>query len=815
VPYRPPLVPYESTAADPPDLPVRGPGEQGLVVVIRAVPVEVQGSGPGAGVLLSGAGGGGIQLWVEVRAVADGVIRVRVSRERDARSRSAAAITLVDPPPYEAGRVEPAPGDPGLEIQGRLEIPGRLRVVAGPLVAEVSTDPWHLEFADADGNPLLAEDPGTTDISGRVRTLPLGYSTAAGDPTPVAYHESFTAAPDEHFVGLGERFTGFDKRGQQVLMWNYDAFGVESDRSYKNIPWYLSSRGYGLLVGGGAPVRFDLCASTGSSVQIVVPDDLLDYYVVGGGDPAAVLRRYARLTGHPTRPPRWAFGTWVSSSFIPDDQERVLSRARRLRADGVPADVLHLDCYWQVAGHWSDQAWDAEHFPDPAGMLATLAEQGFRVCLWINSYVSRESPLFRVGDAAGYFLRRPEGGTYLVDVWNGFQPPCGIVDFTNPDATAWFTDLLRPLLRQGVAAFKTDFAEAVPADAVSFTGMRGVDLHNVYSLLYNDAVAAVTGEVTGHRLVWARSTYTGGQRHAAQWGGDANASYPALAATLRGGLSHGLSGVPFWSHDAGGFAGTPTPDLYARWVQFGALSPLLRLHGTTSRLPWDFPEPARSAAIEAIRLRYRLMPYLLSAAADAAETGLPMLRALLVDHPDDPAAWQADLEYLLGGDLLVAPVIGAAARRSRPAAGSRRVYLPEGRWMDWWSGRVYGGGRHVGVDPALAEIPLFARLGALIPVAAPVEAVGDRPFPELCLVSVGGLDARTTIRDVDGDTEVVAVRRGEVLDVTVTGPAPVRAVCLPPRSDEDGGTAPPARVLLGGAPVPLTDGYGLFSRPER
>jgi alpha-D-xyloside xylohydrolase len=477
-----------------------------------------------------------------------------------------------------------------------------------------------------------------------------------------------------------------------------------------------------------------------------------------------VLDRFDQLTGRPLLPPKWAFGTWISSGFYVDTQDQVLARARTIRERGIPCDVLHLDCYWQVAGHWSDLSWDEANFPDPAAMLASLADLGFRASLWINSYISERSPRFDEAQARGYFLRRADGSTYVADVWHGSQPSCGIVDFTNPDATAWFQDLLRPLLRQGVAVFKTDFAEGVPADAVAANGMVGTELHNVYSLQFNDAVAAVTAEIAGHAMVWARSSFLGGQRHSAQWGGDTNCSYPAMGSTLRGGLSHGVSGVPFWSHDAGGFTGTPSPELYVRWAQFGALSPLVRFHGTTSRLPWDFPDFAERAAVEAVRLRYRLMPYLYSAAVESARTGVPMMRALLLDSPDDPAAWLADLEYRLGPDLLVAPMTDPT--------GTRRVYLPAGDWVDWWSGEVSAGPGYVTVTQPLDRVPLFVRRHAVIATTEVVDHVGDRPFGPITLRCFDVDQATVVIHDVDGDTTVTI--DGDRVDVD--GPARVSTV---------------------------------------
>ncbi|NUP66435.1 MAG: alpha-xylosidase [Nonomuraea sp.] len=748
MPYRPPLVAHEYFVADPPELPVRERGEGGLSALTVAELVAAD----GAEVMLKAVTTADETLIVQVGVAGEGVIRVRLSQDATARPRSEGAISLVRPGSYAGARI--VRDDP-------------IVIDAGSLRAELSLAPFHLRFTDAAGETLVEQDRGHTDISGRLRTLPFGRSSAGG--VAVAYHESFAAAPDEAFAGFGESFARLDKRGQRPLMWNFDAFGAESQRAYKNIPLYLSSRGYGVLVDSGAPVEFDVCQSTHSVVQIVVPDDVMDYYVLAGPTPSQVLDRYDGLTSRPSLPPKWAFGTWISSGFCVDSQERVLNRARTIRERGIPCDVLHLDTYWQADGHWSDLRWDPVNFPDPDGMLAELDGMGFKVCLWMNPYISHLSPTFTEAAAAGYFLKNQEGEPYVADCWHGSFPACGIVDFTNPAAVAWFKDLLRPLLRQGVAAFKTDFAEGVPADALAWNGMTGTDLHNVYTLLFNDLVTEVTREVNGHELVWARSSYLGGQRHSAQWGGDTYTSYAAMGSTLRGGLAHGLSGVPFWSHDAGGFTGRPTDDLYVRWTQFGALSPLLRLHGTTTREPWEFPE-VEEQAVAALRLRYRLMPYIYSAAVEAARTGAPMMRAMCVDFPDDPVAWQADLQYLLGRDLLVAPMTAPE--------GERQVYLPRGQWVDYWTGDLLEGSRYVRVRKPLEQIPLFVRYGALIPFTAPGDTV-DVPS-EITLVAFGGGDGTAEIHDADGVTVATATRDGDVLRVAVTGPKRVTGIEIAP-----------------------------------
>lgn len=778
MPFRPPLVAHEYFSADPPELPRRAYGEPGPECVVRA---ELTGK-DSAGATFQARTDAGNTLHIQVGAAGDGVLRVRLSEDPSARSRSARLLALTHPDPGAVATVSAGENT--------------VTITSGPLTAEITLSPWRLSFHDADGRLLLRSDPGLTDISGRMRNLPLGCSRVDG--RIVAFHESFSLPADEVLSGTGERFTALNLRGQRPVMWNYDAFGSESDRAYKNIPFYQSSRGYGLVVDSGMPVEFDFGASTGSVTQLLVPDDLVEYYVLAGPGPTDVIDRYHTLTGRPVCPPKWAFGSWISSGFFRDNQRAVLERAATIRAHGIPCDVLHLDCYWQAEGTWSGMSWDAKAFPDPDAMLATLREQGFRVCVWMNPYLSARSARFAEAAEQGYLLRREDGSAYVADSWHGSFPAGGIVDFTNPDATAWFQGLLRPLLEQGVAVFKTDFAEGVPADAVAFNGMTGTELHNVYTLLFNDAVVAVTREVHGRDLVWARSSYLGGQRHAAQWGGDTMCTYEALASSMNGGLAHGLSGVPYWSHDTGGFCGVPSDDLFVRWAQFGALSPLLRFHGTTTREPWRFPE-VEPAVIESLRLRYRIMPYLYSLALRAAETGEPMMRALAVDSPADAASWRAEHVYRLGPDLLVAPMISETQQRD--------VYLPPGEWVDWWTGDAVSGGRTVRVAPPLEQLPLWVRRDTLLPVTAPADHLADGPWRQLTLLSFGGGDGRCEIRD-DGCASTVAARRdGDTLTMTIAGPARVTAIVFPTVA---GGT-PPATVLVNGDEATLSMVDGLLT----
>jgi alpha-D-xyloside xylohydrolase len=465
--------------------------------------------------------------------------------------------------------------------------------------------------------------------------------------------------------------------------------------------------------------------------------------------------------GYPVAPPLWAFGLWMSSGFFRDTAEDVIKRADKLREYDIPADVLHLDCYWQRFGRWSENLWDAEMFPDPEGMLRAVKAKGYKVCLWINSYIGIESERFTEGAAKGYFLKNPHDETYVAPLWGRFHPPVGIIDVTNPAALTWFKDMLRPLLQQGVDVFKTDFGEGVPADARAHNGMSGLELHNLYALLYNDAVSEVTREVNGHGMVWGRSTYAGGQRHAAQWGGDPNCTYQGLANTIRAGLSMTMCGHAFWSHDIGGFHKQPTPDLFVRWAQFGMFSPLARAHGMTTRLPWEYGDEALRIFRQYAKLRYSLLPYIYGIAKHAEKTGEPMMRPMVMGDLDDlgdPMAQGADLQYLFGRSFLVAPIYNPQGRRP--------VYFPVGGWIDYWRNTQIDGPFVALIDAPLDILPLYVRLGSLVPTRAITAFVGEQPPGPL--VFDGFLAADTPEASyADDDLEVYAQAGGSRLAVRV------------------------------------------------
>jgi alpha-D-xyloside xylohydrolase len=747
--FNTPLVQYVSYPYYPPTLPVRRADDPGgPAVVVRATIREKH----ARGLTLAGVTQTGEQVTIAITAWAPGIVRVQL---QDAHS---------DP-----GRLRLARDLAGQRVEARLD---GTRLVWDEMSVQVALDPFRLTFYGRDGELLLAQDRTDADVVGRLNALPFGFSEIDGQR--VGFHDSFEVEPDEHFFGFGEQFTSFDKRGQRVTIWHYDALGAHSDRAYKCLPFFVSTRGYGLLVDSVRATRFDMAASSHSVFSVAVPDSALDYYVIAGPDPKTIIARYGQLVGLPILPPKWAFGLWMSSGFKEDNAAAVLSRARAMRAHDIPCDVMHLDCYWQRFGRWSEMIWDEEMFPDPATMIEQLHAMGFKVCLWMNPYLGTESERFGEARAKGYLLKTRAGEAWVGDLWNGHHPPVGIIDMTHPAAVAWFKDLLRPHLHMGVDVYKTDFGEGIPPDVVAHNGMSGEALHNLYPLLYNDAVAEVTAEIAGHHrgLVWGRSTFTGGQRHAAQWSGDPNCTYPALASTLRGGLSMAMCGHAFWSHDIGGFNGQPTPDLYVRWAQFGLLSPLARAHGRTTRLPWDYGNEAERIFRDYVRLRYRLMPYIYSYACLAARASLPLLRPMVLEFPDDPHTFALDLQYMFGEELMVAPIYNQT--------GKRPVYFPAGQWVDFWTGEVIAGPQTRTIQPSLEVLPLYVRVGALIPTIEPAAPLREEPFEDVTfdayVLDSGAFD----LEDLDGATHVAVALRGARVEVECQSPKQRLAVRLLP-----------------------------------
>jgi alpha-D-xyloside xylohydrolase len=611
------------------------------------------------------------------------------------------------------------------------------------LTVEVERTPFRLRLKDATGTVRFADEPNDRDIRGGFHHFPTGHARGL---------KWLTAGlkPDEALFGLGEHFGSLNRRGQAFASWTVDAFGVRSDRAYKNVPLVVSSEGYGVFFDMTAPLYYDLGQASVAAWQATARADHLRAYVIVGDGIAAIMQAYHRLTGAPGVPPDWSFGFWISRWGY-RNRDEVMAVARRMRAEKVPCDVIHIDPYWMRyhEGHHGDLEWDESAFPDPKGMIAELKALGFKLSLWESPYVPLDSEMCADGERKGFLLTsksispspsRGGMGAGLALV-HGFAKPSAAVDFTNPEAVAWFKAKNRRLLEMGVAVIKTDFAEDMPDDAVPHDGTPAEQLHNLYPLLYQRAVFEATQDVHGYGLIWGRSGYAGSQRYPVHWGGDPGCTFDDMAASLRGALSWVLSGAAFASFDMGGFFGIPTltdppnPELYVRWSQMGLLFSHARAHGHTApREPWAYGEPALSIFRRYAQLRYRLLPYIYAAARRAPQ-GVPLARPLVYDHPSDPTTWHIDDEYLLGPDLLVAPMFVPRGRRD--------IYLPAGGWYDFWTDRRIDGKRWITYDAELETLPLFVRAGAIIPMGPELQYASERAWNPLSFDVYPGIEGVT------------------------------------------------------------------------
>jgi len=495
--------------------------------------------------------------------------------------------------------------------------------------------------------------------------------------------EQLSLQAGETIYGLGEHFGPLVKNGQSIDSWNEDG-GTNSELAYKNIPFYMTSQGYGVLVNHPGRVSFEFGSHHVSRVQFSAEGHGLDYYLFGGPTTKEVLNQYTALSGRPAEVPDWSFKLWLSTSFTTNyDEQAILSNIERMEEHGIPIGVFHFDCFWMKELTWSSFIWDKRYFPDPAGMLRNIKAKGIRVCMWINPYIAEQSPLFDEGMASGYLLMKPDGDVFQIDDW---QPGIGLVDFSNPEACKWYASKLKALLDIGVDAFKTDFAERIPLDVKYHNGGDPERMHNYYTYLYNQTVFKLLQQEKGEgeAVLFARSATSGNQKYPVHWGGDNTSNYPSMAETLRGGLSLGLSGFGFWSHDISGFTGTATPDLYKRWVAFGLLSSHSRLHGNTSvRMPWTFDDESIDVLRYFNDLKNHLMPYILDTAKEAHDYGWPVMRAMILEFAKDPTCRYLDMQYMLGSALLVAPIFAPN--------GEVTYYLPEGEWRNLLTGEIAKG----------------------------------------------------------------------------------------------------------------------------
>ncbi len=556
-----------------------------------------------------------------------------------------------------------------------------------------------------------------------------GICKTAPEKVSVAV-ECFDLAPDEAVYGLGEKFIKLNKVGQTIDHDLTDALGVLSPRSYKCIPLHISTRGYGVFFNHSSRMTYWLGSRCATRVQVAMEDDFLDYFVITGSI-REILSRYQDLTGYGVVPPEWTFGYWQSKiSYKAADE--TIEIVEKMREHQVPCDVVHLDTFWFKADWYCDLEFDRERFPDPAAWFKKMTDLGIKISLWQLPYIPEGSKLFDDLKAVDGFVKNRDGSTYDSHICftPGFKGIVAVVDYTNPAAVKVHQEHFRRLFKLGAKVIKADFGEEAPAEGVYHDGTPGHRMHNLYPLLYNKALFDVTKEATGEGVIWARSAWAGSQRYPLHWGGDNSPNFDNLIPQIEGGLSFGLSGFSFWSQDIGGFLGETGGDLLVRWMQIGMFCSHSRIHGCGNRELYKFDEKTFRICREFIRLRYRLMPYILASAHRCVEQSLPLMRALVIEFQEDPTVWNIGDQFMFGDSMMVCPIF--------TADGRRKIYFPrlgkQGVWTDWWTGKTYEGGRWMDWESSIETMPLFLRDGAIVPMGPLMNYVGEKPLDEIEVV---------------------------------------------------------------------------------
>ena len=559
---------------------------------------------------------------------------------------------------------------------------------------EIQKYPFRLVVKDAKGKILTQTRHIIDNDSSQIKLLPFSFIKRGSDNSR-SINPVFTLAPGERIYGCGESFTSLNKVGQKVHLSVTDPQGPESDGQYKPVPFFFSNRGYGIFMHTSAPVTCDFGASYIGADRLFMADEQMDFFIFFG-EPKDILNEYTNITGKSPMLPLWSFGTWMSRITY-FSQEEGLEIARQLRAHKIPSDVIHFDTGWFGVDWQCDYQFAKDRFKDPGGMLKQLSKDGFHTCLWQLPYFTPKNR---------FFPEIIEKGLHVVNATGGMPYEDAVLDFSNPETVSWYQEKITGLLKQGVSTIKCDFGEAAPYNGFYHSGKGGLYEHNLYPLRYNKALwEAVERQYPGEGIIWARSAWAGSQRYALHWGGDAATNNIGMLGDLRGGLSFGLSGFSFWSHDMGGFVTASPEDIYRRWLPFGFLSSHTRAHGAPPTEPWLISESFTEAFRECAEMKYRLMPYVYAQAKDCSERGLPMVRALLVEFPDDPGAWLVEDEYMFGSQMLVAPLM--------ESGNSRMVYLPKGKWIDYQNGKVYDGGYQT-IEAGKIPAIILVRDGSLI-----------------------------------------------------------------------------------------------------
>lgn len=561
---------------------------------------------------------------------------------------------------------------------------------------QINKNPWRIVLKDKAGR-ILSQTAALSDAdSTQVKYTPFCF-VKRGSDNARRINPVFTLTADEMIFGCGESATGLNKAGQKVNLFVTDPQGPETDQMYKPIPFFMSNWGYGMFMHTSAPVTCDFGATYIGLNKMFMGDENLDLFVFFG-EPKDILDEYTDLVGKPGMPPLWSFGTWMSRITYFSEKEGY-DVAANIRKNKYPCDVIHFDTGWFDVDWQCDYKFSENRFQNPQQMLKDLRSQGFHVCLWQLPYFTPKNRYFSELIEKDMYVKNGNGELPYEDV---------VLDFSNPETVKWYQDKLAGLLNIGVSAIKVDFGEAAPLNGIYASGKSGWYEHNLYPVRYDMAVSEITKKLHNENIMWARAAWAGSQRYPLHWGGDAATTNTGLLGTLRAGLSFGLSGFSFWSHDMGGFVKATPEDLYCRWIPFGFLTSHTRAHGAPPTEPWLYDSKrVQDVFRKSAEMKYRLMPYVYAQAKECTEKGLPMLRALFVEFPDDPGAWKVDDEYLFGSQILVAPLLESGMT-------GRTVYLPEGKWIDYQTEKVYEGGWHQ-IEAGSLPIIMLVRDGSVLP----------------------------------------------------------------------------------------------------
>lgn len=579
---------------------------------------------------------------------------------------------------------------------------------------QINKNPWRVVLKDKTGR-ILSQTVTLRDAdSTQVKYTPFSFIKRGSDNAR-RINPVFTLTADEMIFGCGESATGLNKVGQKVNLFVTDPQGPETDQMYKPIPFFMSNRGYGMFMHTSAPVTCDFGATYIGLNKMFMGDENLDLFVFFG-EPKDILDEYTDLVGKPGMPPLWSFGTWMSRITYFSEKEGY-DVAANIRKNKYPCDVIHFDTGWFDVDWQCDYKFSENRFQNPQQMLKDLKSQGFHVCLWQLPYFTPKNRYFPELIKKDMYVKNGNGELPYEDV---------VLDFSNPETVKWYQDKLAGLLNIGVSAIKVDFGEAAPLNGIYASGKSGWYEHNLYPVRYDMAVSEITKKLHNENIMWARAAWAGSQRYPLHWGGDASTTNTGMLGTLRAGLSFGLSGFSFWSHDMGGFVKSTPEDLYCRWLPFGFLTSHTRAHGAPPTEPWLYDSKrVQDVFRKSAEMKYRLMPYVYAQAKECTEKGLPMLRALFVEFPDDPGAWKVDDEYLFGSQILVAPLLESGIT-------GRTVYLPEGKWIDYQTEKVYEGGWHR-IEAGSLPIIMLVRDGSVLPHLKLAQSTSEMDWSKMSL----------------------------------------------------------------------------------